>query len=253
MRAASGSGCESLWMLYQAAYRSYQNEVTGNGKRYDRYVTDFLNSHTYTSCVDASGMNEHRKNLGIMTDLLKSRKDLAEQFFSRQSFSHEDFIDMQHLLDTTEAPGPIPIGHPHPDGGSDDPCTFECMFTPSQMSLIVHCANEAHLFLGPVTESDMRALFDCNPDRPVKSANNRRVAVFFDSLCERNLICKQWQLVIARHRLILSSANNEPLKCGNLSSALNEAKASTKSIYDSIRKMIKDIADSREKDTNSIM
>lgn len=232
-------------MLYKSAFKSYQQEVVGSGKLYDRYVTDFLNSHTYTDCMDASGMNNHLTNLGIMTDLLRTRKDLVVRFFGRQKFSQEDFIDMQRLLDTTDAPGPIPIDNLLPNGGNDNPYTFECMFTPNQMSLIVHCANEAHLFSAPVTESDMQSLFGCKAGTPLRSANNRRVAIFFDSLCEQNLICKQWQQVIATHRLVLSSANGEPLKCGNLSSALNEAKASAKSIYDTIRKMAKDIAHSR--------
>lgn len=232
-------------MLYKSAFRSYQQEVVGGGKLYDRYATDFLNSHTYTDCMDAAGMNNHLTNLGIMTDLLKTRKDLVVRFFGRQKFSHEDFIDMQRLLDTTDASGPIPIDNLLPNGGNDNPHTFECIFSSIQMSLIVHCANEAHLFSGPVTESDMQSLFDCKPATPLRSANNRRVAMFFDSLCEQDLICKQWQQVIATHGLVLSSADGKPLKCGNLSSALNEAKASTRSIYDTIRKMVKDIAHSR--------
>lgn len=137
-RTSSGNRRESLWMLYKSAFRSYQQEVISGGKLYDRYVTDFLNSHTYTDCMDAAGMNNHLTNLGIMTDLLKTRKDLVVRFFGRQKFSQEDFIDMQRLLDTTDASGTIPIDNLLPNGGNDNPYTFEYIFTPNQMSLIVH-------------------------------------------------------------------------------------------------------------------
>lgn len=240
-------------MLYKSAYTSYQKEVVGNGKLYHRYVNDFLNSHTYADCFDATGMNIHQMNLGIMNTLLRSRRDLVELYFNEKSFTREHFVVMQRMLDTTKVPGTDPVGHHYSEDADEIPYTFECMFTPTQMSLITRCANETHLFSHPVTEQEMESLFSCNPERPLKSANNRRVAIFFDSLCERNLICKQWQLVIATHGLVLSSANSEPLKCGNISTALNEAKASAKSIYDTIRKMAKEIAENSKKDTNNVI
>lgn len=49
-------------MLYKTAHELYQSEVVGDHKLYNRYVNDFLNSHTYIDCVDTAGMNEHNKN-----------------------------------------------------------------------------------------------------------------------------------------------------------------------------------------------
>lgn len=72
-------------MLYKAAHERYQSEVIGNRKLYNRYVKDFLNNHTYTDCVNAAGMNEHKKNYHIMEELLTIRKDLVQKYFAKKS------------------------------------------------------------------------------------------------------------------------------------------------------------------------
>ena len=74
-----------LWVFYRTAHELYQSEVIGYGKLYERYVTDFLNSHTYTDRVDAAGMNEHKKNFHIMEELLTVREDLVQKYFTKKT------------------------------------------------------------------------------------------------------------------------------------------------------------------------
>lgn len=230
--------------MYQTAYAKYKTEVIGVGKLYERYKDDFLNSHLYTDRLDAIGMNEHHRNYRIMESLLETRRDLVEKYFSRPEFSESAYHSMQHEFDTTLPAAPDFTLHSHdrPQKAPGQVGGFQSYFTTTQISLITKFVNEACLFSGVVTDEDLEKLFHTKLTIPLKSANNRRVAVFFDALCENNLICRQWQQVVDANRLILSSAKDVPLKCSNLSTALNEAKTENKSIYNSIRKMVQQIA-----------
>lgn len=118
------------------------------------------------------------------------------------------------------------------------------------MNLIARHANEVHLFSADVSEEDMRKLFSCQVCKQLKARSNRRVAFFFDMLCSKNLICKQWQSVIAKHKLILSSSTDKPLTTTKLSSATSDAKSTNASIYEAIRKKVQEIADCGKNDSN---
>ena len=111
---------------------------------------------------------------------------------------------------------------------------FQCCFNFAQIRLITHSANETHLFSPNVSEAEIKALFDCCLEHPLKSACNRRVAFFFDALCEHKLITTRWQHVIDKNGLILSSAKNALLNSSKLSTALNEAKQNGGCVYRTI-------------------
>lgn len=231
-------------MLYKAAHELYQSEVVKCGKLYNRYVSDFLNSHTYTDRVNAAGMNEHKKNFHIMEEFLTIRKDLVHRYFTKEKLYDSDYSIMHHEFNTIPpssdskvsiVSGSLPVAFTSkPD--------FQCYFNSVKISLITHIANETHLFSPNVSETEVKALFSCSLEYPLKSACNRRVAFFFDTLCEHKLITTRWQHVIDKNELILSSAKNLPLNSSKLSTALNEAKQNGGSAYRIIELHVKEIA-----------
>lgn len=234
-------------MLYKAAHELYQSEVIGGSKLYNRYVSDFLNSHTYIDRVDAAGMNEHKKNFNIMEELLTNRKDLVQKYFAKEKLCDYDYSIMHQEFNTTQqfansevsvVSNLFPVtSTPKPD--------FQCCFNSAQISLITYSANRAHLFSPEVSEAEVKALFACCLEYPLKSASNRRIAFFFDALCEHKLISTRWQHVIDKNGLILSSSKNVLLNSSQLSTALNEAKQNRGCAYRTIELYVHEIVESR--------
>lgn len=244
----SDEGRDELWVFYKTAHELYQSEVIGNRKLYNRYVNDFLNSHTYTDYVDAARMNEHKKNFYIMKELLTIRKDLVQKYFAREKLCDSDYSIMHQEFNTTQLSS-------HSDVSSTS-CSlpvallskpdFQCCFNSKQIKLITHSANEAHLFSPIVLEAEVKALFACCLEHPLKSACNRRVAFFFDALCEQKLISARWQHIIDKNEAILSSAKNVLLNNSKLSTALNEAKQNDGCVCRTIELRVQEIAENRE-------
>lgn len=236
-------------MLYKTAHELYQSEVIKGRKLYNRYVSDFLNSHTYIDRVNAAGMNEHKKNFCIMEELLTIRKDLVQKYFIKEKLCGTDYLRMHEEFNTTQ-PSPnseIPIVSGSLPVAFTSRPNFQCNFNSVQIRLLMQSVNKAHLFSTEVTEVEIKALFACCLERPLKSACNRRVAFFFDSLCEHKLISTRWQQVIDKNELILSSAGkNVLLNTSKLSTALNEAKQNGGCAYRAIELMVLGIAESRE-------
>lgn len=236
-------------MLYKAAYELYQSEVIKGRKLYLRYVSDFLNSHTYTDRIDAAGMNEHKKNFCIIKELLTSRKDLAYKYFTKTNLYDTDYLSIHEEFNTTQLSpnSEIPTVSDSFPIAFTSKQDFECYFNHIQIGLLTKSVNKAHLFSSDVTEVEIKALFACCLENPLKSACNRRVAFFFDSLCEHKLISTRWQHVIDKNRLILSSAGrNVLLNSSKLSTALNEAKQNGGCAYRAIELMVLGIAKNKE-------
>ena len=202
-----------------------------------------MKSHTYTDRTDAAGKNEHTKNLGIMCELLNDRADLVEKYFVLPTFEIDDYLAMQLELDTAEVLSCYNDLIDHKNSFVSER-NFQCYFTSLQLDLLTQYVNELHLFFSDVTNEEMRQLFSGKLFRPLKSTNNRRVAIVIDALCSQNLICKQWQKVIDRNNLILSSADGRPLNSSKISSALSVAKQDNRSIYVTIKKSVQHIATS---------
>lgn len=59
---------EELFELLLEARELYLQDVILNGKRYDRYVDDFINSHRYINCNSAICRNCHEMNIHIVKD-----------------------------------------------------------------------------------------------------------------------------------------------------------------------------------------
>lgn len=238
---------DELWILYKVAHKLYRFEVIESGKLYNRYVSDFLNIHTYTDRIDTAGMNEHKRNFHIMEELLTIRKDLVQKYFAKEKLCDSDYIIMHQEFNTTQQLSnlevPIDFGL-HPAAYTFKP-DFQCCFNSMQISLITHSVNEIHLFTPNVSEAEVKDLFACSLQNPLKSTCNRRVAFFFDALCEHKLISARWQHIIDKNGLILSSAKNTLLNSSKLSTALNEAKQNGGCIYRTIELYVQKIVASR--------
>lgn len=91
-----------------------------------------------------------------------------------------------------------------------------------EISLITQYAFEAFLFIGTIGEAEIEALFSCALKTPLRVSNNRKAAIFFDELSRKNLICREWQLVIDKNNLLVSSTGTK-LTSNKLSSALSQS------------------------------
>lgn len=228
-----------LFVMLGEAHAAYLRDVSGCGKLYSRFVTDFLNGHRYTDAMCAAGKNAHNTATGIVSDLFNIRPDLARDYLAKPGFSHADAEEMIAELNT---------GKPDPaEVAAEDRPRFIASMSPRQTEALAALAVRTRIFKGEISAEDMAALFDCRPARPLKSANNRRVAVFFDELADARLIERDWQKVIAANGLILSSASNAPLSRSALSSALAEARTENSAAVATIRKGVRQVADTAEK------
>jgi len=190
-----------------------------------------------------------------MEEFLEEREDLVAVFFTKVDFEYHDYEDLHHQFNTTEPPPNCQYFHGKPPSASQPAQDnrpkqdFQCYFDSTQLNLIARHANEVRLFSADVSEEDMRKLFSCQACKQLKARSNRHVAFFFDMLCSKDLICKQWQSVIAKHKLILSSSTDKPLTTTKLSSATSDAKGTNASIYEAIRKKVQEIADYGKNDS----
>lgn len=226
--------------MLDEAHSTYRNEVTDKGKLYSRFTADFLNGHRYTDALCAAGKNAHNKALGIMTALLETRPDLAEEYLSLPGFSHADTARMLDRLDTgrccTEK------------AQEKDKPRFISQLTPKLAVPLAEIASKTGVFKGGVTAAELSALLECRLAKPLKSANNRRMAVFFDALADARLIERDWQKVLAANGSVKSSASDKPLSRSALSSALAEAKTCMSAAVAAIRKEVRKVAETTEND-----
>ena len=229
-----------LLRMLDEAHSTYRNEVTGKGKIYSRFTADFLNGHRYTDALCAAGKNAHNKALGIITALLETRPDLAEEYLASPGLSHADAAKMLDILNT----GRCCTKKAH---GKNKP-RFISRLTPKQTVPLAEIADKTGVFEGGITAEELSALLDCRLAKPLKSANNRRLAVFFDALADARLIERDWQKVLAANGSVTSSASDRTLSRSALSSALAEAKTGMSAAVAAIRKGVRKVAETAEND-----
>ena len=95
---------ESIVTLMKGAQSTYIKEVAEGKKVYSRYVKDFLNGHRYCGSWDVRVMNQYRKDMGMIEDLLETRPDLVQKYFCQESMDEEDVEALIRELNTTSAP-----------------------------------------------------------------------------------------------------------------------------------------------------
>lgn len=95
-----------MFELLLEARELYLQDVILNGKRYDRYVDDFINSHRYINCNSAICRNCHEMNIHIVKGLLNKRfSDEKIEFLLKLewwNWSEEEIFDNLEIL-TSEA------------------------------------------------------------------------------------------------------------------------------------------------------
>lgn len=102
--------------------------------------------------------------------------------------------------------------------------TFEAQFKSSQMEVLTSCVNEVKLFTISITVEVFKNILTCNLSEPLKTRNNRLLVYFFSALDDRSLIARNWQSVIDKNRLFLSSGKGKLLRQSDLSTANSEIK-----------------------------
>lgn len=204
---------------------------------------DFLNSHHHTDRRDAAGLNEHRKNLGILKGILSSREDLLVRFSTFDTPDDVVLKDLLHLYYTTEAPPPrqdsaVAMSSTAKQNHS---LSLGCCLDDDQLSLIADCANEARVFVEVLDASTLRSLLEGKLTVPLTSRNNRMLAYLFDQLCRHGLILPRWQNLLERAGSIRGPKGNNPLKHEQFSNALTHARNTPNSMQKKIRECVQKV------------
>ena len=200
-----------LWQLYRAAYEQYQSEILNGEKVYSRYVNDFYSYHLPCAYMNEEAIRLHVMRVFALKELLEDRTDLVEAFFTKTSFTQEDFLLMNQLFNKG-----MKIVEPEP--------VFLAHFNDEQISLIRGFAKSASLFKPEASEEDIKNLFECKLSHPLQATVNRNVALFFGKLREKGLIPHAWQMIIEENKLISSSSDNQPLRASQLRCGLAQAR-----------------------------
>ena len=221
----------------------YQSEVATGKKLYKLFALDFLNSHHHTDRRDAAGLNEHRKNLGILKRILFARKDLLVRFSEVNTPDDAILKDLLHLYYTTEAPPPgqEAAATVSSVAKQNRSLSLGCCLDNDQLSLIADCANEARVFVEALDTSTLRSLLEGKLTVPLTSRNNRMLAYLFDQLCRHGLILPRWQNLLEQAGSIRSPKGNKPLKHEQFSNALTHARNTPNSMQKKIRECVQQV------------
>lgn len=228
---------EELFALLSEARVIYLQDVIKSGKRYNRYVDDFVHSHRYINCNDAVCRNCHEMNIHIVKGLLHDCAGLVRKFFTADTFSFEDCMRLKWMYNFYESSSPGSPGANNPT--HIPPLSFGCNFSREQMKGIVACATAFHLFcVSTLCVEDMEALFSCREDFSIRVNNVRHVAVMFDALLENRLIEPYWQSVLDKGRFLVSKDGRSYVSASSLSTALSIARIKKTAAANGIRKAI---------------
>lgn len=239
--AAEQDVTEELFALLAEAREIYLHDVVAGGKRYGRFVDDFINSHRYIDCGNVVCRNCHAMNLHIAKVLLTDLAERTRLLFVADTFSFENCMELKRMYDISD-PG-SPADRDETGFSLNAPLiSFGCDLTKEQMTGIVACANTYHLFcVSTVRMEDMEALFACKRGFQIRVNNIRHVAVLFDALLERSYIQAHWQSVLARGGFLLSKDGKRTVSATSLSSALSATRNKMTSVAYGIRKAVSEL------------
>ena len=209
------------------------------GKRYGRYVDDFINSHRYIDCNSAVCRNCHEMNIHIIRGLLIDCTSLVKSLFTAETFSFEECMALKRKYDIAG----VWFGSSRiEDSRNDPPLSFGCNFSREQMTGIVSCANTYHLFcVSEVCVEDMEALFSCKEGFHIRVNNLRHVVILFDALLENSFIQSRWQSVLDKGRFLQSKNGTRFITASNLSSALSAVRNNKTAVAYGIKRVIKEL------------
>ena len=96
--------------------------------------------------------------------------------------------------------------------------SFESTLTDKQIAILIKYCNEIPVFNIDITQDEMKEMILCNHKRPLQVTVNKYIALLFEELCQKNLICKTWKSVAMNHKCFVSP-NGKELSAKDLSSA----------------------------------
>ena len=225
-----------LFALLTKAKTVYLHDVVSCGKKYNRYVDDFINGHRYIDCDHAVCRNCHEMNIHIIKGLLTEYAHYVQACFASPDFTFDECMKLKRMYDTSESLHPLVS--PRITQPEDIPLSFGCDFTSEQMESIVACANTYHLFCASVRIEEMEALFACEKGFSIRVNNIRRVVILFDALLENSFIQSRWQSVLGKGEFLQSKDGTRSVSVSTLSSALSSIKNNMTSVAYCIRKSI---------------
>ena len=213
--------------MVKQAQESYTAEVLTHQKSYRRYVLDFMHSKRYHDETDAWSKNEHLKNYYTIMDLLDSHEKLVRKYFEQAVFDDAQIAGLLNEFYTfdlpqTDTPEIVLESTPAPQ-------TTPCIITKSALNrdtidLIVQLVNEVNLFREKLNADDVATRYETDTLQTVVSNNNTRLVLLLDKLASHDIIPYNWQSVIAKKKLIISSSGKKYLDQHDLSSTLNRIK-----------------------------
>lgn len=119
--------------------------------------------------------------------------------------------------------------------------TFDAHFSPMQVEILTKCINEARILTTKLTTEAFENILSCTINVPLKARNNRLLVYFFSALDNLSLITRNWQSVIDKNSLFLSSSKGNPLKQSDLSTANSEIKITPPIGSEIIDKYLKEV------------
>ncbi len=239
-------GFDGLVRLVFEARELYVSEVVVQKKTYLRYVNDLLNSIQHHDAYDARSKNEHTKNVQILAELLRKHQAFVKHHFSLEDFTVDTVREMIRRFNMGDvSPSPNNTGQ-SPSSSNKTAEQNSCGVSSRHhipaniISLIVHCANEADLFVEGISTEYFASYYAGSLRTPPQARKNTEIVEFFDYLAAKGLIEANWQHVIDRDKLIMSSSGRSFLTKGVMASTLSRLNAQPASC--SIRRIM-DIID----------
>ena len=121
--------------------------------------------------------------------------------------------------------------------------SFESALTDRQLDTLVNGCNAVSMFTRDIETYEMQDILSCNHREPLQVNVNKHLAVLFDKLRERQLICKTWMSVAERRECFVSK-QGKPITSKDLSAALSTASLIKRDIEDRINECMDAVMDS---------
>lgn len=218
------TGKDGLFRLVRLAHSIYTKEVVTRIKSYHRFVTDFINSTQYHDENDAWSKNEHQKNYRTIAELLTNHEKIVRRHFDCDVLNEQTITNLLgefytydlHELKVTD------VSLTRSTNSQD--CNIISLTDNNTLDLIVRLANEVNLFTEVLNVGEIIRKYQNNDFIPIISSNNTRLVLVLDRLAYHNIIPYNWQSLIERKKLILSSSLTKFLDKHNMASTLNRVK-----------------------------
>ena len=215
-----------LWQICLYAYEEYQKNVRSGQQKYHRYVADVLSYNVPIGSHKKEDWQVHSMNVTRVFELLDYRVDLVRKYFSKDSFTKEDYDSMMQEFNYLQVPCNNDIDRMNEMEAESG--TFASVFTEQvyigqlttkQLGFITSFVNRIKLFTREVTLVEMYNFFYCNlHDTVLEIKVIQDFAFFMDTLRENNLIVNRWQKLIEIYCMVKSSSkdgyiNRSQLRC----------------------------------------